>query len=172
MISSPIVPGVRINGEMLELMAVMREGNIIEDANVDKLFAEDTLPIVNRAVKGGNYYALDEYNLVIRKNAYNNKKIAFGWIYNEHRRPVNIHIDPMLITIKSKDIQTLTLQKLQRDFRPVFKEPSGVLYRVYSTKDLGCTVVEYNKDAAKIANDKLIKAKTKSKRTPAKKSTK
>lgn len=126
-----------INKAMEEYMASLMSGKVKSDEKLDNQFNPEPLQFVNKSVKNGNVYVVDKYHLIIRKNEYNNKKSAYGWVYDESNEPINIHIDMILLRTQSPDITSITLQQLKREYPTLFKSPRGMLYRIYSTVDLG-----------------------------------
>jgi hypothetical protein len=102
------------------------------DEIVDEKFNSKSLSIINETVKDGNFYILDKYNLVIRKNYYNYSRSPYGWKYDEENDPVNIHINPILLKTKSPDITSITLQQLKQSYPIPFKRPRGMLFRIYT----------------------------------------
>lgn len=99
---------------------------------VNNIFKPSSLAFANKSIKSGNYYILDKYDLVIRKNDQNKAKSAYGWIYDADGDPINIHINKVLLDTNSQDITIITLQHLKTKFPAVFKAPRGQLYRIYS----------------------------------------
>lgn len=114
---------------MNEIMTKKRDRTKI----VDNIFRADVLPTINKSIKSGNYYILDKYDLVIRKNDQNKPKSAYGWIYDSDGDPINIHINKVLLDTNSNDITIVTLQQLKAKFPSLFKSPRGQLWKIYST---------------------------------------
>ena len=121
-----------INKEMLAYMKKISESKIITDKIKNELFDPDELKIVNDSIHNGNFYMLDKYGLVIRKNFQNSKKTAFGWKYNENNEPINIHIGEILLQTNSDQIREITLQQLKHQYPNLFKPPRGMIYKIYS----------------------------------------
>lgn len=131
---------VKINKAMEKYMSDLMSEKDKSDTRVDNRFSSERLAFVNKSVKNGNYYVIDKYNLIIRKNDFNNKKSAYGWVYDENDDPINLHIDSILLKTQSPDIKLITIQQLKRAYPTLFKAPRGVLYKIYSTLDLGVDV--------------------------------
>lgn len=121
-----------INKEMLVYMKKISESKIITDKIKNELFDPNELKIVNDSIHNGNFYMLDKYGLVIRKNFQNSKKTAFGWKYNENNEPINIHIGEILLQTNSDQIREITLQQLKHQYPNLFKPPRGTIYKIYS----------------------------------------
>lgn len=121
-----------INKEMLSYMQKIFKSKVITDKIKNELFDPNELKIVNDSVHNGNFYMLDKYGLVIRKNFQNSKKNAFGWKYNDDNEPVNIHIGELLLQTNSNQIREITLQQLKHQYPNLFKPPRGVIYKIYS----------------------------------------
>lgn len=131
---------IKINTSMERYMHDLMNKKGKSDKVVDTQFNNERLQFANKSVKNGNFYVIDKYNLIIRKNEFNNKKSAYGWIYDENKEPINIHIDSILLKTQSDDITTITLQQLKREYPTLFKSPRGMLFKIYSTIDLGIDV--------------------------------
>ena len=99
-----------------------------EDEDLNEYFTRDTLLCVNKQLKAGNYYAFDKYQLIIRRKEYNNLKSAYGWIYNELKEPICIHIDNTLIQTNADNIAKLTLQRIRTLFPSEFKHAGKSIY--------------------------------------------
>ena len=121
-----------INSEMLAYMKKISESKTITDKIKNELFDPNDLKIVNNSVHNGNYYMIDKYGLVIRKNFQNSKKTAFGWKYNDNNEPINIHIGELLLKTNSNQIREITLQQLKHRYPNLFKPPRGIIYKIYS----------------------------------------
>lgn len=121
-----------INKDMLAYMEKISESKKITDDIKNELFDPNELKIVNDSVHNGNFYMLDKYGLVIRKNFQNSKKTAFGWKYNEDNQPINIHIGDLLLRTNSESIREITLQQLKHQYPNLFKPPRGIIYKIYS----------------------------------------
>lgn len=122
---------VLINQHVLQYMTTLFDSASLENSHKDGLFRSENLKFINSSVKNANYYMLDRYGIVIRKNCLDNRKSAFGWKYDENEEPLSIHISDILVKTNSKDVQILTLQSIKRQFPNVFKKPRGVFYKVY-----------------------------------------
>jgi hypothetical protein len=102
---------------------------------------------INKYIRAGNYYMLDMFELVIRKNCFKKYKSPFGWDWinlDGEDIPYNIHIDKLLIEVDSPDIKLITLKKIAKMFPQELKE-RGILYRAYSESDprLDLETLEY-----------------------------
>ncbi len=124
---------ININPDMLNYMNSILAVKVKTDERKDQLFDPSELPVVNSGVRNNNYYMLDKYGLVIRKDFQNNKKSAFGWRYNSDNEPINIHIDNILLQTNSNNIRDITLQQLKHHYPSLFNPPRGVIYKIYST---------------------------------------
>ena len=131
---------LKINESMKKYMLDLMNETGKSDKVVDTQFNNEKLQFINKSVKNGNFYIIDKYNLIIRKNEFNNKKSAYGWVYDENKDPINIHIDSILLKTQSNDITTITLQQLKREYPSLFKSPRGMLCKIYSTVNLGIDV--------------------------------
>ena len=120
-----------INEQMKSYMKTIIKINNKNNDYKNNLFSGDTLECVNSTIRNDNFYMLDKYGLVIRKNSQDSKKTAFGWKYNEQHEPIDIHISDLLLQTNSPDIQKITLQQLKQQFPNVFKSPRGIVYKVY-----------------------------------------
>ena len=127
-----------LNIQSKDIMSTLLHYTKVEDNALDEYFNRDSLLCVNKALKEGNYYAFDKYGLIIRRKEQNNAKSVFGWIYNENKEPISIHIDKILIqTNKSKnEIAKLTFQSLCNKFPSEFNKPKGIYKRVAQNYDL------------------------------------
>ena len=131
---------IKVNPVMEAYMAEIMSGKAKSDEHIDNQFNSERLQFINKSVKNGNVYIIDKHGLIIRKNEFNNKKSAYGWVYDESGDPINIHIDTILLKTQSPDITALTIQRLQREYPTLFKSPRGILYRIYTTLNLGATI--------------------------------
>ena len=123
-----------INEQMKTYMKTIIKINDKNNNYKDNLFSGNTLKCVNSTIRNENYYMLDKYGLIIRKNSQDSKKTAFGWKYNEQHEPINIHIPDLLLSTNSPDIQKITLQQLKQQFPNVFKSPRGIAYKIYTNE--------------------------------------
>ena len=133
-ITPPVINPVietEIDPDMKQYMDMLANNKVRYESVKSNLFDPNKLAMVNKTVRNDNYYMLDKYGLVIRKECQNSKKTAFGWKYYEDE-PVNIHIGDLLLKTNSKDIQIITLQQIKEQFPTVFNAPRGVIYKVYS----------------------------------------
>ena len=121
-----------INQDMLEYMLKLSKCKIVTDEHKDELFNPERLEFMNKSVRNGNYYMIDKYGLLIRKNFQDSKKTAFGWKYNDQNEPINIHINDILLQTNSNQIREITLQQLKNQYPNLFKPPRGTIYKVYS----------------------------------------
>lgn len=131
---------VKINASMEKYMSDLMNKKGKSDEAVDTQFNNERLQFANKSVKNGNFYIIDKYHLIIRKNEFNNKKSAYGWVYDENKEPINIHIDSILLKTQSDDITMITLQQLKREYPTLFKSPRGMLFKIYSTINLGIDI--------------------------------
>ena len=99
-----------------------------EDEDLNEYFTRDRLLCVNKQLKAGNYYAFDKYQLIIRRKEYNNLKSPYGWVYNELKEPICIHIDKTLIQTNADNIARLTLQRIRNMFPSEFKHAGKSIY--------------------------------------------
>ena len=120
-----------INQYVLNYMNKLNDTSNRENSRKDQIFNAKTLKFVNTSVKNANYYILDRYGLILRKNCMDNKKSAFGWRYDDNDEPISLHISDILIKTNSNEIQILTLQSIKRQFPNAFKKPRGIYYKVY-----------------------------------------
>ena len=127
---NPVIE-TEIDPDMKQYMDMLANNKVRYESVKSNLFDPNKLKMVNASVRNDNYYMLDKYGLVIRKECQNSKKTAFGWKYYEDE-PVNIHIGDLLLKTNSKDIQIITLQQIKEQFPTVFNAPRGVIYKVYS----------------------------------------
>lgn len=124
---------MNINHDMLKYMQKISESKIITDERKNELFEPTKLEFINKSVRNGNYYMVDKYGLVIRKDFQDSKKTAFGWRYDSNNEPINIHIGDILLQTKSDQIRDITLQQLKNQYPSLFRPPRGTIYRIYST---------------------------------------
>ena len=129
---TPPTPNLRINQDMLNYMLKISQSKIITDERKNEIFDPAKLEFMNKSVRNCNYYMLDKFGLVIRKNFQDSKKTAFGWRYDTDNQPINIHINDILLQTNSSQIRDITLQQLKNQFPSLFKPPRGTIYRVYS----------------------------------------
>lgn len=129
---------VVINKDILAYMQKVLESKVKTDKIKNDLFDPNELKFINDSVHNGNYYMLDKYGFVIRKNFQNYKKSAFGWRYNDNNEPINIHIKDILLQTNSEQIKEITLQHLKHQFPNLFKPPRGTLYKIYSNISPDC----------------------------------
>jgi hypothetical protein len=101
-----------------------------EEVELDNYFTKDGLYCVNKNCKEGNYYAFDKYGLIIRRKAFNDNKNMYGWIYNDNREPISIHIDNQLILVNSPKIFPQTIQKLKSKYGQKCFGPRSIYERV------------------------------------------
>jgi hypothetical protein len=101
-----------------------------EENELDTYFTKESILIINKNVKEANYYAFDKFGLIIRRKAYNDNKSIFGWIYNDYREPISIHIDQYLMKTDPDRVFTQTIQKLRYKYPKEFSETSGKYNRV------------------------------------------
>ena len=113
-------------------MLKISQSKIITDERKNEIFDPAKLEFMNKSVRNCNYYMLDKFGLVIRKNFQDSKKTAFGWRYDTDNQPINIHINDILLQTNSSQIRDITLQQLKNQFPSLFKPPRGTIYRVYS----------------------------------------
>lgn len=133
---------MKINTKMERYMDCIMSLKNVNDTSITSFFSNNRLNFINKNIRNDNYYTLDKYNLVIRKNEYNDTKSATGWIYLNDvisyadKEPINIHIDPILLQVNSSDLVNITIQTLQREYPSLFKSPRGLLYRIYSNLNM------------------------------------
>ncbi len=106
-----------------------------EEVELDNYFVRDNLYCVNKNCKEGNYYAFDKYGIIIRRKAFNDHKNIYGWIYNDDREPISIHIDNQLIQVNSPKIFTQTMQKLKSKYSKHFG-PRSIYERVANNMNI------------------------------------
>lgn len=121
-----------INKDMLHYMQKLSAHKNTSDNYTDDIFKNNVLENINKSVHNGNYYMLDKYGLIIRKNFQNSRKSAFGWKYNKNNEPINIHVSDILLQTSSNKIQEITLQQLKRQFPLLFNPPRGIIYKIYN----------------------------------------
>lgn len=121
-----------INEVMRNYMTNLFESKNKTEKKKDILFNPKRLSMVNSSVRNGNYYMLDRYGLVIRKNQQNSKKTAFGWRYDSNNEPINIHIGDIMLQTNSDQIRKITLQQMKYQWPNLFTPPRGLIYKVYS----------------------------------------
>lgn len=121
-----------INEVMRNYMTNLFESKNKTEKKKDILFNPKRLSMVNSSVRNGNYYMLDRYGLVIRKNQQNSKKTAFGWRYDSNNEPINIHIGDIMLQTNSDQIRKITLQQMKYQWPNLFAPPRGLIYKVYS----------------------------------------
>lgn len=139
-IPNTCVKPYKINKPMEKYMEIIMNNEDKQMSVVHEIFSSENLSFVNKSVKNGNYYMLDKYNIVIRKNEFGNHKSVFGWIYDANHEPINMHIDPILITTASNDITTITLQHLMNRFPSAFKTARGALNKIYSSINIDLNI--------------------------------
>lgn len=86
----------------------------------------------NRRLKNKNFYMLDRYNLIIRKEDQNKIKSPYGWIYHNNE-PICMHIDDILLRTSDDkyNIQHLTIQKLKNKFPKFFAPSNPSIIKLY-----------------------------------------
>lgn len=129
---------IKINEDMLRYMKDILHKKKVTDDLINSLFNPSRLEFINKDVRNGDYYALDIYGLPVRKKAYNTKKSAFGWTY-EDGELINIHVNELQHKTNSDETQRITLQHLKYKFPKLFQPPRGVIYRIYSS--VSCDVL-------------------------------
>lgn len=118
---------VIINEKMKEFMNSIMDSNDKSNSIRDDIFNDSLKKFsINTSVRNANYYALDEYGLVIRKGEQNNAKSPFGWVLVSGKS-VNIHVSGLSMA-NPAEIRRTVLQTLKQRWKPQFK-PTGVLYR-------------------------------------------
>lgn len=131
---SPVDPNTIINPHMLEYMSHLLKINTANNKIKDSLFSGETLKCVNKSIHNSNYYMLDKYGLPMRKNSQDDNKKVFGWRYDEHHDPINIHINNILLQTHSNDIQQITIQQLKTRFPKDFTPKTGIVWRIYKNE--------------------------------------
>lgn len=94
-----------INNDMLLFMNKLFNKADDKREEFNKYFMNPDLEDFNKRKKytnKNNKYNIDDYNLLIRENEYNNKKSIYGWVLCDGK-PININITEELKTTKSKD---------------------------------------------------------------------
>lgn len=107
-----------------------------EDASDIKTKKVNVVELFNKRVRNANYYNYDKYNIIIRKNNYEDSSSPFGWVYikteDSTKVPISIHIKKSILKYNdSKRIYDDTLQFLKSRFNTLFIPPKGILYRLY-----------------------------------------
>ena len=95
-----------------------------EENDLDNYFTKESLFCINKNVKEANFYAFDKFGLIIRRKAYNDSKSIFGWIYNDAREPISIHIDQYLMRFDPGKVFQQTIQKLRSKYPREFEKNS------------------------------------------------
>lgn len=132
--STTIVDGelIHINVDVLKYLNDRLHNSTPESSLQSSIFTKDALPMANRTVKHGNYYAIDKYGLVIRKSFRGSQRSEYGWEFNDNDEPVNVHVSSILIRTRSREDIQLTTLKLLKDRFPAAFRPNGLIRRVYS----------------------------------------
>lgn len=127
--------GIKIYKDMLDVMnqIISKQDNI--DIEHDKLFKNTKLIKTNKNIKNGNYYNVDKYGLLYRKNDFMKTKSIYGWKNNEYGEPINIHIDESLIQMNDPDIRKIMLQKLYKINKTAFGQ-KGKYREAYNELEL------------------------------------
>lgn len=124
-------PKIVINERMKEFMQNIMDGNEISNDIRDVIFGMHLKQFsINSAVRNNNFYALDKYGLVIRKEEQNNSKSPFGWQFVDGD-PVNIHVSVIAAT-KQENIRRATLQYLKQRWKLQF-EAKGLIQRAMNS---------------------------------------
>lgn len=121
---------LKINQAML---AYMKRLESTEDTNNNEtalLFAKDQLEVINNTIHNENYYKLDRFGLLIRKNFQNDKRSPFGWVFYDGV-PINIHINDILIKTNDPNIRSITIQTIKKMF-PKLISARGTITRLYT----------------------------------------
>lgn len=140
---------VKINKQMDKYMDSIMNMKHETDNTISQFFDSKRLYIINKNVRNGNFYTIDRFGLVIRKDEYGNTRSPYGWRYYtprnissedyegiDNKEPINIHINDILLQTNSPDIQKVTIQYLQRENPSLFKGPRGILYKVYTSLNI------------------------------------
>jgi hypothetical protein len=99
-------------------------------------YCENALQDMNKIIRKGNFYALDKFNLIIRKNDKDKIKSPFGWVFSEENEPINIHINSILLRLNKKNIDDVckqTLVDIKNKFPEIFARQK-IWKKVYSDK--------------------------------------
>jgi hypothetical protein len=123
----------RINEDMKKYLNSIHKTNESVKKENEIIFNKDVLFEYNSRVKSENYYGVDDYGLIIRKNDFNNSKSPFGWIKEKDpvEKIVNIHCKKN-IAIDNSRIRDQTIAYLKCKFSSLFKQEKGILNRYYS----------------------------------------
>ncbi|MFA5720212.1 MAG: hypothetical protein WC939_04040 [Acholeplasmataceae bacterium] len=121
---------LRINEEMKAYLATVYEDNEEVKKENDIVFNKETLPTFNNRIRSGNFYAVDKFGLMIRKNDFNNQKSPFGWVKNDDEI-LNIHVKIHEGITDLSKVKELTLRSLKTKFPTLFKVEKGILNRFY-----------------------------------------
>lgn len=118
-------PNIVHNIKSDEMMDKILHYTKTEETELDDYFTKDGLLCVNKNCKEGNYYAFDKYGIIIRRKEYNNVKNVYGWIYNDAKEPISIHIDKYLMQTATDDkIFSLTMSKLKHKYPSILNTNS------------------------------------------------
>ena len=125
---------LRINEKMQKYLSNIHATNEVVKKENEAIFNKETLPDFNLRVKNENYYALDIYGLLVRKNDFNVAKSPFGWIKSgDDEKIVNIHVLDNIVG-DEEDVREQTLRYMHLRFATLFKQPRSVLSRFYAEK--------------------------------------
>lgn len=116
---------ISINHDFKDVMNSIMMNNEVSN-NVRGTIFDESLKLysINSSVRNKNYYTLDKYGLVIRRDNQNDVKSPFGWCLIDNE-PVNIHVGD---TILINNVRKTVMQKMKQRWRPQF-ELKGMLRR-------------------------------------------
>lgn len=172
---------VKINRLMDKYMDSIMNMKYETDNSISQFFDSKRLSIINKNVRNGNYYTIDRFGLVIRKEEFDNVRSPYGWRYYtprnissedydgiDNKEPINIHINDILLQTNSPDIQKVTIQYLQREHPALFKGPRGILYKVYTSMNINEYTLSDDSQSESENNAKKNKRSTTTSRTKSK----
>lgn len=94
-----------INQGIAKLMEKLLNKTEAKQQEISELFNNPILEKINKSKKFDikhTKFDVDEYNLLIRENAFNDPKSTFGWVMIDGK-PVNIHVTEELRLTESKE---------------------------------------------------------------------
>lgn len=123
-----------VNEGVIRLMNKLFIKSKAKKAEISDLFENPLIDRINKSKKFDTKHTkfnVDEYNLLIRENMYNNPKSIYGWVLCDGK-PVNIHVteELKLTTSKEKIFDLLLTDFVHRNKITLTKNSTpGAIYK-------------------------------------------